>query len=147
MKRQKSGWYKLSFNNYVLTEAMVKAISCILPFLVNVEEVEFIGNGITDLMSSILALSIFMNPTIDKVAFSNNHVRGAFVNVFKWCIPFQASKLLQFSVMGSFSFVEHFEKFSHEFYKFKSMQVLNISNCPVSAPAARLIGRLMVFHG
>ena len=59
-----NGWKKVSFVNYALNEQSSKAIACILPFLVNVEEVVFVNNGLTDQIGGLVVMGVFMNPTI-----------------------------------------------------------------------------------
>jgi hypothetical protein len=44
MLRKETGAWKLAFVNYALNEPTLKAIACVLPFLVQVDEVEFSGN-------------------------------------------------------------------------------------------------------
>ena len=44
MEQQESKWYKVTFKNYHLNEATAKAIACLIPFLVNVDEIEFDNN-------------------------------------------------------------------------------------------------------
>jgi len=39
---------KLSYKNYHLDEMTSKALACLLPFLVNVSELELFNNQITD---------------------------------------------------------------------------------------------------
>ena len=36
-----NGWWKLKFKNYMLNEPTLKAIACVIPFMVNVKEVDF----------------------------------------------------------------------------------------------------------
>ena len=36
-----NGWMKLKFKNYMLNEPTIKAMACVIPFIVNVKEVEF----------------------------------------------------------------------------------------------------------
>jgi hypothetical protein len=36
-----NGWMKLKFKNYMLNEPTIKAMACVIPFMVNVKEVEF----------------------------------------------------------------------------------------------------------
>ena len=64
MEPQENGWQKLSFVNYALNEPSSKAIACILPFLVNVEEVEMDNNMLSDSIGGLIVMGVFMNPTI-----------------------------------------------------------------------------------
>ena len=50
--------------NYALNEPSSKAIACILPFLVNVEEVEMDNNMLSDSIGGLIVMGVFMNPTI-----------------------------------------------------------------------------------
>jgi hypothetical protein len=41
---QLDGWWKLSFRNYTLNEPTTKALACLIPFMVHLDEVEFHTN-------------------------------------------------------------------------------------------------------
>ena len=46
MTRKDNGIWHLRFAQYTLNEPTVKAISCVLPWLVNVDEIDFTNNQI-----------------------------------------------------------------------------------------------------
>ena len=78
MEKQESGWWKVSFKNYHLNEPTTKAIACLIPYLVNVDEVEFDNNQINDQIAACVAMSIFMNPMIKTFRFMNNNCKASF---------------------------------------------------------------------
>jgi hypothetical protein len=80
LHKQENGFYKLSFNNYSLNEPAAKSIAVLIPFLVNVVEVEFINNKMEDHITSALAMAIFMNPTITSFRFNSNYLKGCTIN-------------------------------------------------------------------
>ena len=59
-----NGYCKLSFTNYFLNEPTLKAIAVLIPWLVNVEEVEFNNIKISDHLATSILMGVFMNPTI-----------------------------------------------------------------------------------
>jgi len=64
MEEQESGWFKLTFVNYSLNDQTAKAIAGLIPFLVNVEEIEFDNNRLSDPIAALVVLATFMNPTV-----------------------------------------------------------------------------------
>jgi hypothetical protein len=69
-----NGWWRLSFRNYNLNEMTVKALACLIPFLVHVEEVEFTSNTMDDMVGSCIAFAVFMNPTIKGLIVNGNNM-------------------------------------------------------------------------
>lgn len=67
MSRMDTGYWKVSFINYSLNEPTLKAIACLLPFLVNVEEIHLENNKINDHLAAVLIFSCFMNPVLKSV--------------------------------------------------------------------------------
>jgi len=45
---KENGYWTLAFKNYTLNEPTLKAIACLIPFLVQVDEVHFSNNGMQD---------------------------------------------------------------------------------------------------
>lgn len=60
---------KLSFRHFQLNENQCKAIACVMPFMYKIHEVEFIKNGISDLVSPLFLFGAFCNPDIVRFAF------------------------------------------------------------------------------
>lgn len=111
MVKLDSGWYKLKFRNYTLNEATFKAIASTLPFLVNVVEVEFENNQMSDHMGAIIALGCFMSPSVNKIRIRNNILKGSFVASMNTCVRQFPTKIQALSFPDSFHFPEHTEKF------------------------------------
>ena len=66
---------KLSFKNYQLDDMTVKAIALVLPFILDITEIEMANTQITDLVSSCLVFSVFMNPSLKRITFAYNYGR------------------------------------------------------------------------
>ena len=98
---QLDGWWKLSFRNYTLNEPTVKALACLIPFLVHLDEVEFHTNQMQDMVGSSIALGIFMNPTIKNVIINGNFMKGTFFMTITTLMKTQPEKLLGLSLLGS----------------------------------------------
>ena len=69
---------KLSVRNYHLDESTTKALACLLPYLVEVHELELFANQINDHVAAALLFGFFMNPKMHKLTISKNYMRGAF---------------------------------------------------------------------
>jgi hypothetical protein len=63
-----SGFVKMSFKNYRLNEPTIKAIACTIPWIVNLEEIEFENNEVLDHVGSTILMGAFMNPTLKRMA-------------------------------------------------------------------------------
>ena len=79
MTRNDNGWWKLSFRNYILNEPTLKALSCALPFYVQIEEVELVKNQMGDQVGCCLAMALFMNPSIKYFSCDANFLKGCFM--------------------------------------------------------------------
>jgi len=66
---------KLSFRNYQLDDQTVKAIALVLPYILDITELEMANTQITDLISSCLVFSVFMNPNLKRLTFAYNYGR------------------------------------------------------------------------
>ena len=75
--------YKLSIRNYNLDDNTAKSIACIIPFLVDLDEVELRNNQITDNVAGVIAMACFANPRIKRLTFSYNYLRNAFARTFR----------------------------------------------------------------
>lgn len=73
---------KLSFKNTVISEDISKALACTIPFIHGVYEAEFVSNQITDMMSSLILISCFVNPSIKRLSYVNNFARNTFKKTF-----------------------------------------------------------------
>jgi hypothetical protein len=50
---------KLTLKNFNLDEATGKSLACIIPFIVDIEEMEFANNQLTDHVAASLVLAFF----------------------------------------------------------------------------------------
>jgi hypothetical protein len=69
---------KFSLRLVVMTEHLVKALACTIPFMYGIYEIEFYKNSVTDIMSSVLLFAVFSNPNIKRLSFVGNPVRTSF---------------------------------------------------------------------
>ena len=70
--------YKLSIKNVQLDDNSSKALACIIPFLINITELELRGCDITDAVASAIVFAVFANPGIKRLTMTYNHLRGSF---------------------------------------------------------------------
>ena len=84
---------KLAIRNYKLDDNTIKAIACILPFMLDVNEIEFRSNNITDIISGALVFAIFANPNIKRITIPYNHLRGVFARTLQKLIKLAPDKL------------------------------------------------------
>ena len=73
---------KLSFKNFKLDDNLAKAIVCILPFMLEINEVELLNNQVTDTMSGALTMACFANPSVSRLNISYNYLRNSFARTF-----------------------------------------------------------------
>ena len=66
--------------NYTLNEQTAKAIAGLIPFLVNVEEIEFDNNRLPDPIAGLIVMAAFMNPTVKVLRMENNPLKGCVSN-------------------------------------------------------------------
>jgi hypothetical protein len=67
LHKKESGYYKLQFKNYHLNNQTAKSIACLIPWLVQVNEIEFDKNQINDHIAAVILLACYMNPSIKIV--------------------------------------------------------------------------------
>lgn len=66
---------KFSIKNLTLDENTTKALACTIPFILDIYEIELSNNMISDMMSSIVLLAIFMNPSIVRINYVSNFAK------------------------------------------------------------------------
>jgi hypothetical protein len=72
--------------------------------MLDVHEVEFWNNNMTDLVSGMMVFAIYCNPNIRKVTVAYNYLRATFSRTLKRLARDQPEKLHELNVMGSISF-------------------------------------------
>ena len=65
---------KLSVKNNI-SDGLAKSFACIIPFLINIEEVEFKNNAITDGICSAIVMACFANSNIKRITLAYNFIR------------------------------------------------------------------------
>ena len=96
-----SGYWKVSFINYALNEPTLKAFACLLPFLVNVEEIHFENNKINDHLAAVIIFSCFMNPTLKSIKIHMSLMRGCATKTMSKCSEEFRDKIHIISVQNS----------------------------------------------
>ena len=100
---------KLSIKNYFLDEPTAKAIACVLPFMLNITELELHNNQLTDSIGGMIVLAFFMNPMLTRLTICYNYMRSTFTKSLAKLIAAQPCKITHLNVMGSISFNDHIE--------------------------------------
>ena len=98
---------KFSIRNFKLDENTTKALVCLIPFLVEINELELRNNQITDSVAGSLVLAVFANPSIKRLSITYNYMRISFSRTLRKCIILSPDKINYVNVMGSFNFADH----------------------------------------
>jgi len=69
---------KLTLKNFNLDEATTKSLASIIPFIVDIEEMEFSNNQLMDFVAAALVLAFFQNPSLHKMTITYNFLRSSF---------------------------------------------------------------------
>ena len=73
---------KFTVRNLKLDDNTVKAIACFIPFLVDIVEVEFRNNQLTDHVASAVIVGCFANPSVSRLTIAYNYLRASFSKTF-----------------------------------------------------------------
>jgi uncharacterized protein YjbI with pentapeptide repeats len=144
---QEHSWMKLNFKNYHLNEPTCKAIACLIPFLVNVDEVEMDNNQIGDNIAAVIAMAIFMNPIIKTFKYTNNTGKAAFCSTIHSVVRSQPHKLHSLSLASSVSLPDNMEKLVRGLPANKSLSDINLSGCNFSLNTCKMMSNYIIFHG
>lgn len=60
----------LSFTHLAISDKLLKAICCTIPFIPNIYELEFNKNHIADMLSTLVLFASFTNPNIKSLKFT-----------------------------------------------------------------------------
>jgi hypothetical protein len=60
----------LSFAHLAISDKLLKAICCTIPFIPNIYELEFNKNQITDMLSTLVLLAAYSNPNVKSLKFT-----------------------------------------------------------------------------
>lgn len=66
---------KFSIKNLTLDESTTKAIACTIPFIIGIYEIEFANNFVSDMMSSVLLMACYMNPSLVRINYVSNFAK------------------------------------------------------------------------
>ena len=132
--------YKLSVKDFKLDENTAKSIACIIPFLVNVQEVEFRNNGITDGVAAAIVMACFANPSITRISFGYNYLRHSCGRTIRKLTALLPEKIQYLNLMGSTSNPDHMNPIVQSFEMMKTLKSLNLAGCGMTARTARTLG-------
>ena len=147
MTRNDNGWWKLSFRNYILNEPTLKALSCALPFYVQIEEVELVKNQMGDQVGCCLAMALFMNPSIKYFSCDANFLKGCFMQSLTELMKRQTDKIQKLSLVGSVQFQDSLEMLVKTIPFNRVLSDINLSGNTFSLKTSNLISRYMIHSG
>ena len=147
LTRKENGWWVLSFRNYTLNEPTLKAIACLIPFLPQVEELNFSNNGMQDMVGSCLVFAAFLNPTIKHFFIQGNFAKNAFFETLKINSIAQPFKMQNMNFMGSISLPNNLESCIKTLEFNKHLTDLNLAGNPFGLKACGMLSTYMIFHG
>lgn len=120
-----------------ITENLAKAICCTVPFIYGIYEVEFVSNQVTDIVSPLLIMSAFANPSVRRYSYCNNAGRNTFKRVFEELTKAWDMKFIEVNLTRSIQQLEILEKLSKSFSY--NLFKLNISGNSLSINASRIL--------
>ena len=123
---------RLSIKNYHLDEPAAKAIACVIPFMVEISELEMQNNQLTDAIGGMFALAFFMNPSLKRLTMCYNYMRSTFTRSLSKLIAADPCKITHLNVMGSVSFADHLEPLTRSMPSMNNLEVLSIAGCGLS---------------
>jgi hypothetical protein len=133
---------KLSFRSCLLSENLLKAVACTIPFIHDIFEVEFCNNQINDMMSSILMMAAFTAPSVKRFSYVGNWGRRTFERTFRELMLVDRYKFMEVNVSRSITQVEIFEALSRSFSV--NLIKLNISGCDMSLNGCRIMNLFLL---
>ena len=135
---------RLSFRNYQLDDVTAKALALVLPYIHDINEVDFGNNQMTDLVSASVVMAIFANPKINRMTMAYNYMRSTFTRVLAKLIAANPSKLTDLNLMGSIIFNDHIDPLIRELPKMPYLTNLNIAGCALSGASCRNLSLFMI---
>ena len=120
---------KFSIKNFKLDESTTKSFVCLIPFLVDINELELRNNQITDAVAGSIVLAAFANPSIKRLSITYNYMRISFSRTLRKLIIMQPDKINYVNVMGSFNFADHIMPVVSTFEKMRLLMSVNIAGC------------------
>lgn len=121
----------------MLNENQIKALSCTIPFIYGIYECEFSNNQITDIMSTLLLMAAFINPSVKRFSFVGNYARQTFKKTYQDLVVENPRKFTELNLSRSVLQLEVLEQISRKFSL--SLVKLNISGCGLSINACRIL--------
>ena len=135
---------KLSIKNYHLDEPTAKALACVVPFMIEVTELELHNNQLTDPVAGMLALAFFMNPSLTRLSVGYNYLRSTFTKTLAKLIGQDPCKITHLNLMGSITFADHLEPLSRVMPQLNKLVVVSVAGCGLSQNSCRTLARLMM---
>ena len=76
-----------------MDENMAKSFACLIPFLVEVTEVELVNNQITDSVAGAIIMACFANPNIKRIKMAYNFLRNCCAKTLHSLIKLKPEKV------------------------------------------------------
>ena len=136
--------YKFSIKNFKLDEGTTKALACIIPFLVDVNEIELKNNQIIDAVAGSIILAIFGNPTVNRISICYNYMRTSFSTTLCNLIKVAPFKINYLNLMGSINFADHLKPIVTSLSRMRQLISLSIAGCGTNQHTCRDIASFIV---
>ena len=133
---------KFSMRGVLISDNLAKALCCTVPFIYGIYEVEYASNSVTDIISPLLIMSAFANPSVRRYTYVNNAGRTTFKRVFDELTKAWDMKFIEVNLSRSISQLEILEKLSKSFSY--NLFKLNISGNSLSINAARILNLFLL---
>ena len=86
----------------ILNENTIKAVVCTIPFIYDIHECEFMNNQITDIMSSVILMACFVNPSVKRFSYVCNFARNTFKKTLCELVKEDGNKFTELNLSRSF---------------------------------------------
>lgn len=129
---------KFSVKNLTLDESTTKAIACTIPFIIGIFEIEFANNFVSDMMSSILLMACYMNPSLVRINYISNFAKINFNKTLVALMKGIPGKIKEINTSYSIHQVEIIDQIMRSFMSFEDLVKVNMSGCCFSVNACRV---------
>lgn len=126
-----------------VSEGLCKSLALTIPFIYDIYEVEFVNNQVTDLLSTLLLLSAYINPSVKRFSFVSNHGRNTLRRTLIELCKENPHKITELNLSRSFTQLEIMEQVTRSFH-YNHIVKLNISGNGLSINAARILNLFLL---
>lgn len=117
-----------------------------MPFIHGIYEVEFINNFISDMMSSLVLMSCFLNPSVVRINYVSNYAKINFNKTLCALMKGIPAKIKELNTGYSIHIVEVMDQIMRNFINFEEIVKLNMSGCSFSVNACRVMNAYLLKH-